>query len=186
MEVLAETETIHVKKSTYDCYEDNSMKMTHCINDFYATQLGCQLPWAATGQGWKECQTPETLAQFRNLSFYITTDEMKAKVEDFGCLKANCRTFKWIKTPYDELWNRNVDGIGTYGHGLYVVIPFTSKLLRRQEVMLADFGTFAADCGAYLGLFLGMSVLTITDIFLTFLKKFIPFNALKRPTNVSK
>ena len=82
MEVLAETETIHVKKSTYDCYEDNSMKMTHCINDFYATQLGCQLPWAATGQGWEECQTPETLVQFRNLSFYITTDEMKAKVED--------------------------------------------------------------------------------------------------------
>ena len=33
MEVLAETETIHVKKSTYDCYEDNSMKMTHCINE---------------------------------------------------------------------------------------------------------------------------------------------------------
>ena len=185
LEVLAETETIHLKKSTYDCYDDNSMKMTHCINDFYAQQLGCQLPWATESnlKGWEECQSPEALVQFRNLSYYITTDDIKAKVEEFGCLKPNCRTFKWVKTPYDELWTRNVDGIGTYGHGLYVVIPFTSKLLRRQEVMLADFGTFAADCGSYLGLFLGMSVLTITDIFLTFLKKFIP---VKMAINFSK
>ena len=160
------------------------MKMTNCINDFYALQLGCKLPWALGSKlkGYPNCKSPEELVQFRNLSYYITTDEMKVQVEKYGCLKPNCRTYKWIKSQYSELWGRNVDGVGTYGHGLYVVIPSTSKLLRRQEVMLADFGTFAADCGSYLGLFLGMSVLTITDILLTLIKRFVPIRSLRTGT----
>ena len=38
-------ETISVKKSKVKCYEDNSMKTMHCINDFIAEHLDCQLPW---------------------------------------------------------------------------------------------------------------------------------------------
>ena len=178
LEVLEQTETISLKKSNYDCYEDNSMKMTDCINDFYASQLGCKLPWAVRSklEHMEECQTAEQLEVYRNLSFYITSDELKSKLGKYGCLKPNCRKITWVKTPYTELWGRNVDGVGTYGHGVYITMPFTAKVLRRQEVKLADFGTFVADCGSYLGLFLGVSVLTITDIIITILRR---FNVLK-------
>ena len=46
--IAAEIVTISLKKFNYDCNEDNSMKMTDCINDFYAENLGCQLPWTTS------------------------------------------------------------------------------------------------------------------------------------------
>ena len=37
-------------------------------------------------------------------------------------------------------------------------------IVQKTEVKIADFGTFVADFGGYLGLFLGASILSITDI----------------------
>ena len=45
-----------------------------------------------------------------------------------------------------------------------------SKVLQRKEVLLADFGTFLADIGSYLGFFLGASILSLTELGLAYLK----------------
>ena len=161
VEMLKETDTTFLKKSTYDCYEDNSMKMTNCINDFYAKELGCKLPWITESKlvELKNCETATELDTFRNLSYYITSKTLASKVEKYGCLKPNCRKITWKKTQHTEVYEKS-----TPGHHLVIVMPHNEKVLKRQEVRLADMGSFIADCGSYLSLFVGASILSITDI----------------------
>ena len=149
------------------------MKMTDCINEFYAEQLGCKLPWGPKLKGLKNCQSTEELEQYRNLSFHITSDELKSKLKAKGCLKPNCKQSTWRNFPHKEMWNHD-----RAGHKLCVVMSSMSKLVKRQENMLCDFGPFLADIGAYLGLFLGASVLSITD---GFIASFLRFSPLKSP-----
>ena len=52
-----------------------------------------------------------------------------------------------------------------------VRMPLDAKVLQRQEVLLADFSTFVVDCGSYLGLFLGASILSLTDSALAYVVK---------------
>ena len=170
--IATETVTTSLKKSNYDCYEDNSMKMTDCINDFYADQLGCKLPWTKNDLDLEYCKTAEKLEKFRNLSFHITSDEWQTKLKSKGCLKPNCKQSTWNNFPHTEMWN-----IGRPGHKLCVVLSSMTKQLKRQEIRLYDFGTFLADVGSYLGLFLGASVLSISDNIIASLLSFMPFKA---------
>ena len=162
-EMTSSIETISLKKSNYDCYEDNSMRTTDCINDFIAQQLDCSLPWTSN-QKLEGCSGPEKLVQFRNLTRYIAS--YKDQLEQKGCLKPNCITKKWVKV-YHEIWyppNENQTLI-------LFAVPDTSKTVVRREIRLADFATFMADCGSYLGLFLGASILSLSEIGVTAFKK---------------
>ena len=62
VQYLQETQTTLVKRSKYDCYEDNSMYITDCINEFYAKQLKCNLPWATKmDPDLKQCESKDAL-----------------------------------------------------------------------------------------------------------------------------
>ena len=50
----------------------------------------------------------------------------------------------------------------------------------KEEIKLADFSTFMADCGSYLGLFLGASILSLSEIGVTLAKR------LKKATRYKK
>ena len=161
-EYLIETETHWLKKSHFECYEDNSMMVTDCIDDFIADQLGCSLPWAKNEPKLETCSGTQKLIQFRNVSTQITSKEMQLKLKAKGCLTPNCKKRSWTKSTNIESWNTiNV------GAEMNIYIPFTAKVTRHQEILLADFSTFLADCGSYMGLFLGASILSLTDILLS-------------------
>ena len=156
------TQTKSLKKSNYDCFENNSMKFTHCVNDFLVEELNCSLPW--TKRNSKEievCQGSEKLRQFRNLSFHISSaDDLRAKIQAKGCFTPNCISTKWTKI-YDEHYALQESNVST----IQIGVPDTSYSIIRKEILLADFSTFVANCGSYLGLFLGLSVLSLTDHF---------------------
>ena len=84
----------------------------------------------------------------------------------------NCGQISWKKAYVDSFdrFKSNKDENGTL---LWFGLPSNTFTIRRQEILLADFSTFVADCGSYLGLFLGASVLSITDILVSFAKKLI-------------
>ena len=161
---MQETKTTFVKRSKYNCYEDNSMYITNCINEFYAIQLKCNLPWAIKmNPDLKQCESKDELEQFRILSVEITLPNLTKKMEDMGCFKPNCLQRTWTKNSNEEKMaherNETV---------LWVVMNAMTKVIRRQEIRLADFSTFLADCGGYLGLFLGASLLSITDAIIAY------------------
>ena len=59
---LEETQTTSVKRSKYDCYEDNAMYITNCIDEFYGKQLKCNLPWATKmDPDLKQCESKDAL-----------------------------------------------------------------------------------------------------------------------------
>ena len=168
---MQETQTNFVKRSKYDCYEDNSMYITDCINEFYAKQLKCNLPWATKmDPDLKKCESEDELKQFRKLSMDITFPNLTEKIKDMGCFKPNCLQTTWTKNSNEEKYatRRNETQ-------LWLSMNAMTKVIRRQEIRLADFSTFLADCGGYLGLFLGASLLSITDAIIAYARRSLRF-----------
>ena len=161
--LLAQTETIHLKKGRYECCEDNSMNLKSCLDNFIAEQLKCYLPWTKSESQFVKCQTKEDLNAFRNLSFYMTSTEVTKLISRKGCFKPNCRVSKWTQNIIEK-------GEDKTHTSVYFTIPSDTKVLQRNEVLLADLQTFVVDCGSYLGLFLGASVLSLTELGHSFFK----------------
>ena len=170
VQFMKETQTTSVKRSKYDCYEDDSMYITDCINEFYAKQLKCNLPWATKmDPDLKQCESKDELEQFRKLSVDITFSNNTEKIKEMGCFKLNCLQTTWTKNSNEEKYAmKNVTK-------LRIIMTAMSKVIRRQEIRLADFSTFLADCGGYLGLFLGASLLSITDAIIAYARRSLRF-----------
>ena len=166
-EYLVETEVTLLKKSNYDCVEDNSFSFKDCINEFISNQIGCSLPWIKTVIKKRQCTSKQDLDMFRNLSIHLTSPKARGDISKNGCFKPNCRKRTWIKNEYDETWYQFEENTTT----LYINIPATATVLKRTEILLADMSTFVADCGSYLSLFLGASVLSLTDLMISFFKR---------------
>ena len=167
-EYFIQVETTHLKKSRFECFEDNSMYFKDCIEEFIAEQVGCHLPWTKQSQiNRKVCQDQQELKDFRNLSFYMMSQspEIKDLITKKGCFKPNCRQTTWTKNQFIERWKRENETF------LLMIIPPGAKVLQRREVLLADVSTFVADIGSYLGLFLGASILTLTDLVIAFIRR---------------
>ena len=165
-EYFVETEVSRLKKSNYDCAEDNSFSFKDCMNEFISNQIGCSLPWTKTMPEKRQCKTQQDLDIFRNLSTQLTSPKLQEIISKDGCFKPNCRKTSWIKNQYDHTWSQE----GNYTI-LFLNVPATAKVLKRTEVLLADFSTFFADCGSYLSLFLGASVLSLTDLIILLFKR---------------
>ena len=129
--------------------------------------MGCKLPWILNQDiGLQECQNEDDLKFYRNLSFIITSPFLKQKLVSKGCFRPNCKQTTWTKNQFTNYWDTQ-DG-STF---VAFIIPSTAKVIQRKEIRLADLATFIADCGSYLGLFLGASVLSLIDILIVYIKR---------------
>ena len=167
-EYATTVETVSLKKKDYDCYEDNSMKMSECLDEFIAEEMECNLPWAKehSTKAMDVCSGAEKLSTFRNISFYITTEKYKDAIQEKGCFKPNCKKRRWER-KYFEMFPSWVKNHTIIMQGL----SDSATTILRKEIRLADFSTFIADCGSYLGLFLGASILSLSDIAISAAKK---------------
>ena len=161
-EYLIETETLGLKTKRFDCYEDNSMQMKICIDDFIAEQLNCSLPWTRATNlevALNYCRTAEELSAFKNLSESITSDEFREKLTRKGCFIPNCKRTTWVKDQYAFTWHNRYGG-----SSVEIYIPSAATVIQRKEIRLRTFTTWIEDIGSYLGLYMGASILSLTDI----------------------
>ena len=156
-------ETEALKQRTHDCYEDNSMQKTPCIDEYIAEQLNCSLPWAKPHSNFDMCSPTEELTNFRDVHSKITSKPSLDNLKKKGCLKPNCLQTKW-KDSYVS-WGQVYPNCTR----IRIALQSDSYTIRRKEILLADFSTFVVDCGSYLGLFLGASILSLTDIVLAYI-----------------
>ena len=140
----------------------------YSMSKFVTKELQCNLPWILTQDqiGLQECQTEEDLKSYRNLSFRITSPILKQKLVNKGCFRPNCKQTTWTKNQFTNYWDTQ-DG-STF---VAFIIPSTAKVIQRKEIRLADLATSIADCGSYLGLFLGASALSLIDILIVYIKR---------------
>ena len=161
--ITVKTESL--KTSTFDCYEDNSMKMTECIDEYIAEQLNCSLPWAKPLLGYDICNPNEKLEKFRNIHGNITAKASILNLTRKGCFKPNCLQTTWQDSYV--AWGSPEPNCSMVSFGLLS----SAITIQREEILLADFSTFVVDCGSYLGLFLGASILSLTDSALAYVFK---------------
>ena len=83
---------------------------------------------------------------------------MTQKITARGCFKPNCMKTTWVKNEYNENWETQNETI------LYINLPSIMKVIQRKEIKLAGYSVLLADFGSYLGLFLGASVLSLTEM----------------------
>ena len=136
------------------------MNFKDCVDEFFVEEMQCRLPWTHHHDkiGLRNCQTENDLEVYRNLTIDITSTHLRQKLVKKGCFRPNCRQTTWAKNQYATRFKTDEDNIE-----LWIFLPSTAKVTQRKELLLADFSTFLADCGSYLGLFLGASVLSMTD-----------------------
>ena len=159
-------ETTYLKKSNYDCHQDDSMFFKDCINEFITDKMGCMLPWIKQNpEALPTCQTKTELQSFRDLYAKITSQAIRDEIERKGCFVQNCKRTIWIKNQYSERWLK-----ASKQTKLWMYIPSTAKVLQRREILLANTSTFMADIGSYLGLFLGASILSLSDFMIDLAK----------------
>ena len=158
-------ETEALKQKSFDCYEDNSMRKSECIDEYIIQQLNCSLPWSKVLSNLEECHGDEDLLNFRRLHSQITSEKRHLELDKKGCFKPNCMQTKW-KDSYVSWFKPDPNCTR-----IEIGIKSDSFTIQRKEILLADFSTFVVDCGSYLGLFLGASILSLTDTALAYIIK---------------
>ena len=134
-------QTTSLKRASYDCYEDNSMQKTECINEFIEFALGCRLPWLNTRLDFEYCSGSEAMSHYVNLYETILTNDTMIS----HCLKPNCVKITWIE-PFVKNW----ENPGRVKASVAFTLPSNSFTIKRQELLLFTFYTFLSDIVSYL------------------------------------
>lgn len=172
-EYFISTVTTSLKKQGYECDEKNQMKKTECIDEFLTKQLNCSLPWM---KKVNSLNCIGNLTILRELYYDLRHNQSNISpqvMEDLRkCLIPNCITTKWRKTHAAKwiLKDKNGEDKKPERVSIHWILPSNAYTIKRREIFLANDSTFFADIGSYLGLFLGASILSLTDIMLTFCK----------------
>lgn len=172
-EYFISTVTTSLKKQGYECDEKNQMKKTECIDEFLTKQLNCSLPWM---KKVNSLNCTGNLTILRELYYDLRHNQSNISpqvMEDLRkCLIPNCITTKWRKTHAAKwiLKDKNGEDKKPERVSIHWILPSNAYTIKRREIFLANDSTFFADIGSYLGLFLGASILSLTDIMLTFCK----------------
>ena len=171
--------TKRLKKSKFNCLEDNSNKQTECLNEYYASKLNCVLPWVPSNnpnntQNRQKCQGKEKFNEFRNLSMSIGNPEVIGELEKKGCIIPNCEERTWhIRSGQKENISNSMPNISGQNLLLTIDFPHSSKVLVRNEINLYTVSSFFADVGGYFGLLLGESLISYFLLIIQWLKKII-------------
>ena len=156
-----------LKKSNFECNDDNSNKQADCLNNYYASKLNCVLPWVHTDNPEPAdfCDGKDKFEEFRNLSMSIGEFGATNELYERGCLIPNCQQKSWniksskkLKNPYN------------YTFPLFIFSQET-KVLLRNEIELYTISSFFADIGGYLGLLLGESLISFFLMGVSWAKK---------------
>ena len=157
-----QTELQKINKNSFSCIEDNSNRLTNCINEYYETKLGCALPWINNNNNPTQmdlCKGVNKFSEFKKLSLSILQPGVKNELSQRGCFEPNCNQRSW-NIRYMERVNRTGNEDSNFLGRLWYFLPHNSKVLVRTEVELYTFINFFAEVGGYLGLLLGESMLS--------------------------
>jgi hypothetical protein len=164
-----------LKKSSFNCREDNSNRQADCLNNYYASKLNCTLPWvqADNQEHTALCDGKDKFEEFRNLSMSIVEFGATNELYKRGCLISNCKQKSWNIASVKRLENLKND--------TWIVFMFSgkTKVLLRNEIELYTISSFFADIGGYLGLLLGESLVSYFLLVVKWVQKFFSSHNLK-------
>ncbi len=112
----------------------------------------------------RDCSSKEDFKRFVDLKRTFSTKDIK----DYGCLKANCKSVFWtIVKPTAYALGTNNSSVISFSFDSQMPVVVVRHSLSYM------FPNFVADFGGYLGLLLGASVLSVYDMCIMFIEKYI-------------
>ena len=179
--------TKRLKKSKFNCHENNSNQQTDCLNEYYVSKLNCTLPWISSNhlENRLQCQGKEKFNEFKNLSMSIGNLEVNRELEKIGCTIPNCEERTWhIESGQKENISNSMPDIFGENLRLIIIFPHSSKVLVRNEINLYTVSSYFADVGGYLGLLLGESLISYFLLIIQWLKKIVCSNTVQSVTSM--
>ncbi len=136
------------------------------------------------------CDKTADLDNLINIFAHLFTKEMLEEVKAFGCLSDNCESLIWSiaqqnKVPMNTFYPSNHS---FFSPGLaqvaYEAQRFTPVKVVRQHLAYG-FSNFVAEFGGYLGLLLGLSLLSIYDNSIETIKSLLAKKRANAETKIS-
>ena len=63
-----------IKTKNYNCYEENYVEQTKCLNNFYMSKLNCTFPWLeSTKQSQEKCGSKHFIKDLVDLILDVST-----------------------------------------------------------------------------------------------------------------
>ena len=155
----------HIKLNRKDnpCQESLEYSFTKCMKTNTATKIGCRQKWDKSFESdLPFCTTKEQLWKHGEEYWKFLLLEQRELLEYTGCpLPCSYTEYKLVDTP--------VDGFASEP-SLHIMFGSGNIRVEKEEETFS-FGSFVAECGGCLGLFLGFSFLMVWDMFLNMVWK---------------
>ncbi len=129
------------------------------------------------------CDQVKDLDNFSDLFRNFTYDEItEEELKEFGCLTKNCESNTWEVLSNEE--PKPIDLPSNHAFFQYYIASGVATKVTREHLSYG-IANFVADCGGYLGLLLGASLLSIYDGILDFTKAYQDSMKLRRKLSSS-
>ena len=158
---ISVTENILMNTKENKCEEDESYNFNVCVRNSVSRKFGCKLAW--------DFEVTEKLSNCTEISTVKEILSMYRKVElrniDRTVLDTSCA----LPCRYNEYVLEAEDSTEESSHGISFWF-LSQKVLVKKERLLYEMLSFFADIAGSLGIFLGVSLLTLWDTSLSILK----------------
>ena len=139
------------------CNEDPNASLTNCYKLYVEQRVGCQIPIIGQLNRQRNCSGSKDELEYFNEAVRFLEMPNKKRIRETGCMPPCTYTEFQSKTIYKAKISRKMTGATLLLNFFspQSIVPF------EEEVLVYDGYNFIADVGGYLGLLLGVSVLTI-------------------------
>ena len=141
------------------CNEDSRSSLTECYKTYLESKIGCKLLSNNFKQLKQNCSGPMDEARYYEEMIKVLKFPNKQRIRETGC-KLPC---SYTEYRSETIYNANLKGSQTSHTGELFLqfFSYQSVVPHEKEVLVYDGNNFIADVGGYLGLLLGVSILSV-------------------------
>ena len=143
----------HIKDSNNDCEDDDDYSLTDCLLNFARTSTNCTMDFVH----FKGSCSKDSFNDYFKLLVGLKHDQQSEIMRKTGC-KRKCNVVKYYLT----VENKKIMWRPDWASEVYVQ-PESSTIKKIHEIYSFDENSLVSSIGGYLGLFLGWSVLSLTE-----------------------
>ena len=151
---LTKQKKLNLQKSP--CNEDPVYSFTTCVKEQLSQRIGCRLPWDKwSDQSCRTCESESEFKQFEKNYTSLALADFDDIVDTVGCMKP-C-TYNMYQFGRKEPSMIDFDSFS------FSFWAASTKTIIRTEQLIYPLTSLVAEFGGTLGLFLGVSFITLWD-----------------------
>ena len=154
----------------------NGFNISQCLTNYIQNNTGCRYPWSTNLLHLKNCSNEQDIKKYYSIANQFQSNSPVKMLQQADC-KIPCEYYK-----YDAHMNYAYNDIDENGRN-YILQLYMSydDVQVEEQYRLYKLGDLTADIGGYLGLLLGISLLSCYDFIASFLAKFTHSDQKKAP-----